>query len=53
MDKYKIVSLKENPDLKECLAEWFHKKWGIPLSAYLESMEECLNSQNLFRNGIR
>ncbi len=21
---------------------WFHEKWGIPLSAYRKSMEECL-----------
>ena len=37
-----ILTLRENPGQKEEMAAWFHKKWGIPLEAYLESMEECL-----------
>ena len=37
-----IVRLREKPDLKQAAANWFHEKWGIPLNAYLESMEECL-----------
>ena len=36
---YAIVSLTEKPEMKEHAAQWFHEKWGIPLYAYLESME--------------
>lgn len=42
---YEIVRLEERPELKSRAAEWFHEKWGIPLSAYLESMEECLKGK--------
>ena len=40
--KYKVIRLVDRPDLKERAALWFHEKWGIPLEAYTESMEECL-----------
>lgn len=40
--KYKVIRLVDRPDLKERAARWFHEKWGIPLEAYAESMEECL-----------
>lgn len=40
--EYKIIRIKDAPERKEAAAQWFHKKWGIPLSAYLESMEESL-----------
>ncbi len=39
---YKIIRLTDNPGIKEQAAQWFHEKWGIPLEAYTESMEECL-----------
>ena len=25
------------------MALWFHEKWGVPLDAYLESMDDCLS----------
>lgn len=40
--EYKIIRLADMPEMKEQAARWFHEKWGIPLDAYLESMEECL-----------
>ena len=43
---YTILRLVDQPELKECAARWFHEKWNIPLSAYLESMEECLKKEN-------
>ena len=43
---YKIVRLTDKPEIKEQAAQWFHEKWGIPLEAYRESMEECLSAQN-------
>ena len=43
---YDIIRLKDRPDLKERAAQWFHEKWGIPLEAYMESMEECLEKDS-------
>lgn len=43
---YKIVRLTDKPELKERAAQWFHEKWNIPLTAYMESMEECLAKKN-------
>ena len=40
---YEIVRLVDKPEIKEQAARWFHEKWGIPLKAYTESMEECLS----------
>ena len=40
-----IIKLRETPAMKEEMARWFHEKWGIPLEAYLESMEECLDKK--------
>ena len=42
---YQILSLAESPAWKERAARWFHEKWGIPLAAYQESMEECLRQR--------
>ena len=39
---YKIIRIIDVPEMKERAAEWFHEKWGVPLSAYIESMEEAL-----------
>ncbi len=41
---YKITRLSDKPGLKSVMAQWFHEKWGIPLDAYLASMDECLES---------
>lgn len=42
---YQIIRLTDRPGLKEQAAQWFHEKWGIPLEAYLESMEDCLTNK--------
>ncbi len=39
---YRIICLTERPAVKEWAARWFHEKWGIPLAAYLESMDASL-----------
>ena len=39
---YKIVSLTDQPEMKEQMANWFCEKWGIPYDAYLASMNDCL-----------
>lgn len=38
----RIIRISEHPDMRDAAAEWFSKKWGIPTSAYLESMDECI-----------
>lgn len=43
---YEMIRLVDRPDLKERAAQWFHEKWGIPLEAYRESMEECLTQNS-------
>ncbi len=40
--EYKIIWLADRPEIKDRAAQWFHEKWGIPLAAYVESMEESL-----------
>ncbi len=44
--KYKIIRLEDMPEYKNQAARWFHEKWGIPLAAYMESMEDCLKGSN-------
>lgn len=39
---YMIIKLRDMPSVKEQAARWFHEKWGVPLEAYRESMEDCL-----------
>ncbi len=43
--EYQIMRLIDRPDQKEKMANWFHQKWGVPLDAYLESMEQALRDQ--------
>lgn len=42
---YEIIRLIDKPEMKEQMAQWFHEKWKIPLEAYSESMEDCLNKK--------
>ncbi len=42
---YEIIRLMDAPERKEQAAAWFHEKWGIPLEAYLESMDACLSQR--------
>lgn len=44
MQELNIIKLKEKPELKETAALWFHSKWGVPLDAYLESMDASLDN---------
>ena len=43
---YPIIKLTDRPEMKDAMAQWFHEKWGVPLEAYAESMDECLQNQN-------
>ena len=42
----KLIRLIDKPEMKNAMAQWFHKKWGIPAEAYLESMEACLTGKS-------
>ena len=42
---YEVIRLADRPELKEYAAQWFHEKWGIPIEAYRESMEQCLSGK--------
>lgn len=37
-----IMKLREHAKLASIAAEWFHRKWGIPLEAYEESISACV-----------
>lgn len=45
MNTYKYINLRQNPQLKEQAAAWFHSKWGVPKEAYEECMEAYLNQE--------
>lgn len=36
-----ILKLRENKNLADEAARWFHSKWGVSLAAYRESIDEC------------
>ncbi|MBT9776108.1 GNAT family N-acetyltransferase [Clostridium sp. MCC353] len=40
-----ILKVRENCELAYRAAEWFHSKWGIPVEAYEESINECLEKK--------
>lgn len=37
-----LIDLGVHPERIEQASNWFHKKWGIPLEAYRDSMQEAL-----------
>lgn len=43
MGEYAFLSLRQNPQLRNSAAEWFHQKWGVPQSAYLKCMTDYLD----------
>lgn len=43
MSRYTYITLRENPQLKNSAAVWFHHKWQVLQEAYLECMEAYLN----------
>ena len=46
MCPYKMIKIREHGELAAEAADWFHAKWGIPLQAYRESMQECLQNRH-------
>ena len=49
MSEYQYIDLMTQPELKGVAAKWFHEKWGVPETAYLECMEEYLSGET--KNG--
>ena len=45
MEKYRYITLREQPEWKTLAAEWFHNKWGVPVEAYLECMDAYLQNE--------
>lgn len=48
MPNYSFITLRQNPNLKQAAAEWFHSKWGVPVEAYLECMNAYLSGETEF-----
>lgn len=40
-----ILKIREHKEMADKAAEWFHSKWGVPLAAYKESIQECLTKK--------
>lgn len=45
MGKIQYLALRQQADLKEPAADWFHSKWGVPTAAYLECMADYLEGK--------
>lgn len=45
MQKFTYITLRQQPQLKEKAAEWFHQKWGVPQEAYLACMNSYLDHE--------
>ena len=45
MENLQYLTLRQRPELKEAAADWFHAKWGVPRSAYLECMDAYLSGE--------
>lgn len=43
---YEIVRLYDYPEMKLRAAQWFHEKWDVPIEAYLESIEQCIDENS-------
>lgn len=41
----KILAIREHPELIDQAAQWNHEKWGVPETAYRESMNAALGSK--------
>ena len=39
------IPVRDWPEAKEEIAEWFHERWHIPLEAYKESIWDCLRKE--------
>lgn len=40
-----ILKIREHHEFADKAAIWFHSKWDVPIEAYEESMQECLQKK--------
>ena len=45
MAEFQYITLRERPKWKEAAAAWFHSKWRVPETAYLECMDAYLKGE--------
>lgn len=45
MNHFRYLTLRENPELMDPAAEWFHSKWRVPKEAYIECMTSYLKCE--------
>ncbi len=45
MNEYQYITLRQQPEMKNRAAAWFHEKWGVPTEAYLACMEAYLRNE--------
>ena len=45
MKELQYITLRENPELMNTAAAWFHSKWGVPKEAYLGCREAYLKQE--------
>ena len=45
MSSITILKVREHPAWAEKAALWFHEKWSVPLSAYQESIADCVKAE--------
>lgn len=43
--RMELITLRDHPSFMNTAAQWFHEKWGVPKSAYLECMSAYLNGE--------
>lgn len=42
---YRLIKIRDHAEMAETAAAWFNQKWGVPVEAYLESMQECIEDK--------
>ena len=45
MGELAYITLRDQPELEDVAAEWFHGKWGVPKEAYLACMDSYLRGE--------
>lgn len=45
MENYTYINLRQQPELVDRAAEWFHGNWGVPTEAYLECMKAYISGK--------
>lgn len=46
METITIKRMCKNPELAEKAAKWFSEKWDIPVEAYYDSIQKCIEQKN-------